>query len=98
MLHCTAIMEENLLSSRAQKMAESRLAAKRAARAEARDIRMKELERQQKEMSDDDERMSVGSRGSLRAGSPKDRPKKKKSSKAVCSGSVLTGSSFSNVG
>ncbi|RXM36553.1 Leucine-rich repeat flightless-interacting protein 2 [Acipenser ruthenus] len=62
--------------------AESRLAAKRAARAEARDIRMKELERQQKEkyygldnkwgdieqwmMSDDDERMSVGSRGSLR--------------------------------
>ncbi|MGH0169876.1 UNVERIFIED_CONTAM: hypothetical protein FKN15_057775 [Acipenser sinensis] len=59
-------MEENLLSSRAQKMAESRLAAKRAARAEARDIRMKELERQQKEMSDDDERMSVGSRGSLR--------------------------------
>ncbi|KAK6482950.1 mRNAional regulator ATRX-like isoform X3 [Huso huso] len=110
--------------------AESRLAAKRAARAEARDIRMKELERQQKEiyqvqkkyygldnkwgdieqwmedserysrrarrntsMSDDDERMSVGSRGSLRsdldsaaayggAGSPKDRPKKKKSSKA----------------
>ncbi|XP_031148057.1 leucine-rich repeat flightless-interacting protein 2 isoform X14 [Sander lucioperca] len=46
--------------------AEARLAAKRAARAEARDIRMKELERQQKEMSDDEERMSVGSRGSLR--------------------------------
>ncbi|XP_028427702.1 leucine-rich repeat flightless-interacting protein 2 isoform X4 [Perca flavescens] len=44
--------------------AEARLAAKRAARAEARDIRMKEL--QQKEMSDDEERMSVGSRGSLR--------------------------------
>ncbi|KAJ7419560.1 leucine-rich repeat flightless-interacting protein 1 isoform X8 [Willisornis vidua] len=62
--------------------AEARLAAKRAARAEAREIRMKELERQQKEKyygldtkwgdieqwmaSDDDERMSVGSRGSLR--------------------------------
>ncbi|KAK1876312.1 Leucine-rich repeat flightless-interacting protein 1, partial [Dissostichus eleginoides] len=46
--------------------AEARLAAKRAARAEARDIRMKELERQQKEMSDDEEKMSVGSRGSLR--------------------------------
>nr|KAF6496237.1 LRR binding FLII interacting protein 1 [Rousettus aegyptiacus] len=83
--------------------AEARLAAKRAARAEARDIRMKELERQQKEIyqvqkkyygldtkwgdierwmedseryargprrntsaSDDDERASVGSRGSLR--------------------------------
>ncbi|XP_074483282.1 leucine-rich repeat flightless-interacting protein 2 isoform X5 [Sebastes fasciatus] len=83
--------------------AEARLAAKRAARAEAREIRMKELERQQKElfhshkkyygldnkwghieqwmednerysrhsrrhasMSDDEERMSVGSRGSLR--------------------------------
>ncbi|KAM9835969.1 LOW QUALITY PROTEIN: leucine-rich repeat flightless-interacting protein 2 [Aulostomus maculatus] len=59
--------------------AEARLAAKRAARAEAREIRMKELERQQKEedseryarhsrrhasMSDDEERMSVGSRGS----------------------------------
>ncbi|KAM9691787.1 leucine-rich repeat flightless-interacting protein 1 isoform 21-T21 [Dama dama] len=48
--------------------AEARLAAKRAARAEAREIRMKELERQQKEASDEDERMSVGSRGSLRLG------------------------------
>ncbi|XP_072252623.1 leucine-rich repeat flightless-interacting protein 2 isoform X2 [Leuresthes tenuis] len=91
--------------------AEARLAAKRAARAEAREIRMKELERQQKEifqvqkkyyglntklddrvdskwgdieqwmedsekysrssqiqtLSDDDERMSVGSRGSIRS-------------------------------
>ncbi|KAM8857559.1 leucine-rich repeat flightless-interacting protein 2 isoform 22-T22 [Synchiropus picturatus] len=91
--------------------AEARLAAKRAARAEAREIRMKELERQQKEifqvqkkyyglntkvddrtdgkwgdieqwmedserysrpsqmhtLSDEDERMSVGSRGSVRA-------------------------------
>uniref|UniRef100_H3DKF8 LRR binding FLII interacting protein 1 n=1 Tax=Tetraodon nigroviridis TaxID=99883 RepID=H3DKF8_TETNG len=92
--------------------AEARLAAKRAARAEAREIRMRELERQQKEifqvqkkyygldtrldergdskwgdieqwmedserysrssrlqtvLSDDDERMSVGSRGSVRA-------------------------------
>ncbi|XP_041118325.1 leucine-rich repeat flightless-interacting protein 2-like isoform X21 [Polyodon spathula] len=102
--------------------AESRLAAKRAARAEAREIRMKELERQQKEiyqvqkkyygldnkwgdieqwmedserysrrarrntsMSDDDERTSVGSRGSLRAGSPKDKPKKKKKSSKASS-------------
>ncbi|XP_064166474.1 golgin subfamily A member 4 isoform X25 [Anguilla rostrata] len=85
------------------RQAEARLAAKRAARAEAREIRMKELERQQKEIyqvqkkyygldnkwgdieqwmedserysrhsrrntsvSDDEERMSVGSRGSLR--------------------------------
>ncbi|XP_061649437.1 leucine-rich repeat flightless-interacting protein 2 isoform X34 [Phyllopteryx taeniolatus] len=91
--------------------AEARLAAKRAARAEAREIRMRELERQQKEifqvqkkyyglnsksddrsdskwgdieqwmedserysrpsqthmLSDDDERMSVGSRGSVRS-------------------------------
>ncbi|XP_034406788.1 uncharacterized protein lrrfip1b isoform X2 [Cyclopterus lumpus] len=61
--------------------AEARLAARRAARAEAREIRMKELERQHKEedseryarhsrrhtsMSDDEERMSVGSRSSLR--------------------------------
>ncbi|XP_045022137.1 leucine-rich repeat flightless-interacting protein 1 isoform X44 [Bubalus bubalis] len=53
--------------------AEARLAAKRAARAEAREIRMKELERQQKEASDEDERMSVGSRGSLRV---EDRPEK----------------------
>jgi len=33
--------------------AEARLAAKRAARAEARDIRMRELERQQKEVKHD---------------------------------------------
>ncbi|XP_077575076.1 leucine-rich repeat flightless-interacting protein 2 isoform X9 [Stigmatopora nigra] len=77
--------------------AEGRLAARRVARAEAREIRMKELERQQKEkyygvdykwghieqwmeegerysrhsrriasLSDDEERMSVGSRGSLK--------------------------------
>ncbi|KAF2987313.1 hypothetical protein EK904_002350 [Melospiza melodia maxima] len=37
------------LSPAAQQQAEARLAAKRAARAEAREIRMKELERQQKE-------------------------------------------------
>ncbi|KAM8789583.1 leucine-rich repeat flightless-interacting protein 1 isoform 4-T4 [Rhynchonycteris naso] len=69
--------------------AEARLAAKRAARAEAREIRMRELERQQKEIyqvqkkyygldtkwgdieqwmaSDEDERVSVGSHGSLRS-------------------------------
>ncbi|XP_043434205.1 leucine-rich repeat flightless-interacting protein 1 isoform X5 [Prionailurus bengalensis] len=67
--------------------AEARLAAKRAARAEAREIRMKELERQQKEedsehysrrsrrntsASDEDERMSVGSRGSLRVSNQDD--------------------------
>ncbi|XP_061782371.1 uncharacterized protein lrrfip1a isoform X4 [Nerophis lumbriciformis] len=53
------------------KEAEARLAAKRAARAEAREIRMRELERQQKEifqvqkLSDDDEHMSVGVRSDL---------------------------------
>ncbi|XP_045554050.1 leucine-rich repeat flightless-interacting protein 2 isoform X3 [Salmo salar] len=66
--------EDDALSQIARE-AEARLAAKRAARAEAREIRMKELERQQKEVththlcmviSDDEERMSVGSRGSLR--------------------------------
>ncbi|XP_056676048.1 leucine-rich repeat flightless-interacting protein 1 isoform X46 [Monodelphis domestica] len=94
--------EDDALSQIARE-AEARLAAKRAARAEAREIRMKELERQQKEIyqvqkkyygldakwgdieqwmedserfshrfrrnpsaSDEDERMSVGSRGSLR--------------------------------
>uniref|UniRef100_A0A8V0YGT8 LRR binding FLII interacting protein 1 n=1 Tax=Gallus gallus TaxID=9031 RepID=A0A8V0YGT8_CHICK len=63
--------------------AEARLAAKRAARAEAREIRMKELERQQKEASDEDERMSVGSRGSLRAGLENERTKWKNYSKAI---------------
>ncbi|XP_052006982.1 leucine-rich repeat flightless-interacting protein 2-like isoform X7 [Xyrauchen texanus] len=43
--------EDEALSSIARE-AEARLAAKRAARAEARDIRMKELERQQKEMDE----------------------------------------------
>ncbi|KAM3584875.1 uncharacterized protein V6R79_001521 [Siganus canaliculatus] len=57
--------EDDALSQIARE-AEARLAAKRAARAEAREIRMKELERQQKEMSDDEEKMSVGSRGSFR--------------------------------
>ncbi|XP_066202274.1 leucine-rich repeat flightless-interacting protein 1 isoform X23 [Saccopteryx leptura] len=41
--------EIDCLSPEAQKLAEARLAAKRAARAEAREIRMRELERQQKE-------------------------------------------------
>lgn len=98
--------EEDALNVIARE-AEARLAAKRAARAEAREIRMKELERQQKEiyqvqkkyygldskdskwgdieqwmedserysrhtrrqtsLSDDEERMSVSSRGSLRS-------------------------------
>ncbi|XP_033990044.1 A-kinase anchor protein 12 isoform X3 [Trematomus bernacchii] len=61
--------------------AEARLAAKRAARAEAREIRMKELERQQKELSDDDERMSVGSRSSVRDSSSLTKSKKKKKHK-----------------
>ncbi|KAM9664821.1 leucine-rich repeat flightless-interacting protein 1 isoform 2-T2 [Trichechus inunguis] len=65
--------ELDCLSPEAQRLAEARLAAKRAARAEAREIRMKELERQQKEASDEDERVSVGSRGSLRV---EERPEK----------------------
>ncbi|KAM5268597.1 leucine-rich repeat flightless-interacting protein 1 isoform 6-T6 [Hipposideros larvatus] len=84
----TQSKEIDCLSPEAQKLAEARLAAKRAARAEAREIRMKELERQQKEedserysrrprrntsASDEDERMSVGSRGSLRV---EERPEK----------------------
>uniref|UniRef100_A0A8D3B8S6 Leucine rich repeat (in FLII) interacting protein 1a n=1 Tax=Scophthalmus maximus TaxID=52904 RepID=A0A8D3B8S6_SCOMX len=72
--------------------AEARLAAKRAARAEAREIRMKELERQQKELSDDDERMSVGSRGSVRV---EDRDYLEKGSRA---GSALTAATLTSSG
>ncbi|XP_064026048.1 leucine-rich repeat flightless-interacting protein 2 isoform X5 [Pogoniulus pusillus] len=47
--------EDEALNSIARE-AEARLAAKRAARAEARDIRMKELERQQKELEEKSEK------------------------------------------
>ncbi|RXM35599.1 Leucine-rich repeat flightless-interacting protein 2 [Acipenser ruthenus] len=59
--------EDEALGSIARE-AEARLAAKRAARAEARDIRMRELERQQKEAVDDDV-MPVRSVGSYRSSS-----------------------------
>ncbi|XP_053184682.1 leucine-rich repeat flightless-interacting protein 2 isoform X1 [Scomber japonicus] len=86
--------------------AEARLAAKRAARAEAREIRMKELERQQKEedserysrpsrtqtLSDEDERMSVGSRGSVRV---EDRDYLEKGSRAA---SALTAATLTSLG
>ncbi|XP_078142198.1 leucine-rich repeat flightless-interacting protein 2 [Centroberyx gerrardi] len=72
--------------------AEARLAAKRAARAEAREIRMKELERQQKELSDDDERMSVGSRGSVRV---EDKDYLEKGSRAA---SALTAATLTSLG
>uniref|UniRef100_A0AC11DSA6 LRR binding FLII interacting protein 2 n=1 Tax=Ovis aries TaxID=9940 RepID=A0AC11DSA6_SHEEP len=55
--------EDEALSSIARE-AEARLAAKRAARAEARDIRMRELERQQKEGVED--ALSIRSLGSHR--------------------------------
>uniref|UniRef100_A0AAQ5YN97 Leucine rich repeat (in FLII) interacting protein 1b n=1 Tax=Amphiprion ocellaris TaxID=80972 RepID=A0AAQ5YN97_AMPOC len=107
--------------------AEARLAAKRAARAEAREIRMKELERQQKELfhshkkyygldnkwghieqwmedserysrhsrrhasvSDDEERMSVGSRGSLRVEERTDRDFLEKGSRTASTLSAAT--------
>ncbi|XP_046886516.1 leucine-rich repeat flightless-interacting protein 2 isoform X3 [Hypomesus transpacificus] len=70
--------------------AEARLAAKRAARAEAREIRMKELERQQKEISDDEERMSVGSRGSLRVEERPDRDFIEKGSRTASTLSAAT--------
>ncbi|KAI4789309.1 hypothetical protein KUCAC02_035325 [Chaenocephalus aceratus] len=75
--------------------AEARLAAKRAARAEARDIRMKELERQQKEMSDDEERMSVGSRGSLRV---EDRPDRDLLDKGSRTASTLSAATLASLG
>ncbi|KAL1267896.1 hypothetical protein QQF64_033259, partial [Cirrhinus molitorella] len=112
--------------------AEARLAAKRAARAEAREIRMKELERQQKEIyqvqkkyygldnldnkwgdieqwmedserytrvsrrhasaSDDEERMSVGSRSNIRADDRLERDYLEKGSSraSTISGATLT--------
>ncbi|XP_078099491.1 uncharacterized protein lrrfip1b isoform X2 [Sander vitreus] len=96
--------------------AEARLAAKRAARAEARDIRMKELERQQKElshshkedserysrhsrrhtsMSDDEERMSVGSRGSLRV---EERPDRDFADKGSRTASTLSAATLASLG
>lgn len=70
--------------------AEARLATRRAERAEAREIRMKELERQQKEMSDDEERMSVGSRGSLRVEEKPDRDFVDKGSRTASTLSAAT--------
>ncbi|XP_038854151.1 leucine-rich repeat flightless-interacting protein 2-like [Salvelinus namaycush] len=90
--------EDDALSQIARE-AEARLAAKRAARAEAREIRMKELERQQKEVththlctviSDDEERMSVGSRGSLRVEERSDRDFPEKGSRTASTLSAAT--------
>ncbi|XP_072539861.1 leucine-rich repeat flightless-interacting protein 2 isoform X14 [Salminus brasiliensis] len=53
--------EDDALSQIARE-AEARLAAKRAARAEAREIRMKELERQQKEVEERSDFLEKGSR------------------------------------
>ncbi|XP_038194245.1 leucine-rich repeat flightless-interacting protein 1 isoform X7 [Arvicola amphibius] len=60
----TQNQEIDCLSPEAQRLAEARLAAKRAARAEAREIRMKELERQQKEVEErpDKDFLEKGSR------------------------------------
>ncbi|XP_041638012.1 leucine-rich repeat flightless-interacting protein 2 isoform X6 [Cheilinus undulatus] len=112
--------------------AEARLAAKRAARAEAREIRMKELERQQKElfhshkkyygldnkwghieqwmeeserysrhsrrhasMSDDEEKMSVGSRGSFRV---EERPERDFLEKGSRTASTLSAATLASLG
>ncbi|KAI4812958.1 leucine-rich repeat flightless-interacting protein 2 isoform X13 [Pseudochaenichthys georgianus] len=62
--------EDEALSSIARE-AEARLAAKRAARAEAREIRMRELERQQKELDEKcDKQYSDFSRPSSRCATP----------------------------
>uniref|UniRef100_A0A3B3BLA6 Leucine-rich repeat flightless-interacting protein 2-like n=1 Tax=Oryzias melastigma TaxID=30732 RepID=A0A3B3BLA6_ORYME len=77
--------------------AETRLAMKRAARAEAREIRMKELERQQKEVSDDEEKMSVGSRSSLRVEERTDRDFMDKGSRTASTLSAATLASLAGV-
>lgn len=86
--------EDDALSQIARE-AEARLAAKRAARAEAREIRMKELERQQKEMSDDEERMSVGSRGSFRV---EERPDRDFLDKGSRTASTLSAATLASLG
>uniref|UniRef100_A0A3Q1HT35 Leucine rich repeat (in FLII) interacting protein 1b n=1 Tax=Anabas testudineus TaxID=64144 RepID=A0A3Q1HT35_ANATE len=98
------VAEDDALNQIARE-AEARLAAKRAARAEAREIRMKELERHQKEedserysrhsrrhtsISDDEERMSVGSRGSLRVEDRMDRDFLDKGSRTASTLSAAT--------
>lgn len=78
--------------------AEARLAAKRAARAEAREIRMKELERQQKEVSDDEEKMSVGSRGSFRVEDRMDRMDRDLQDKGSRTASTLSAATLASLG
>ncbi|KAK2917227.1 hypothetical protein Q8A73_003973 [Channa argus] len=88
------VAEDDALNQIARE-AEARLAAKRAARAEAREIRMKELERQQKEISDDEERMSVGSRGSLRV---EDRMERDFPDKGSRTASTLSAATLASLG
>ncbi|XP_005863771.1 PREDICTED: leucine-rich repeat flightless-interacting protein 1 isoform X21 [Myotis brandtii] len=68
--------EIDCLSPEAQRLAEARLAAKRAARAEAREIRMKELERQQKETNGYDGELYGSQPLSRRSGRVEERPEK----------------------
>ncbi|XP_036925157.1 leucine-rich repeat flightless-interacting protein 1 isoform X9 [Sturnira hondurensis] len=68
--------EIDCLSPEAQRLAEARLAAKRAARAEAREIRMKELERQQKETNGYDGDLYGSQSLSRRSGRVEERPEK----------------------
>ncbi|XP_035878558.1 leucine-rich repeat flightless-interacting protein 1 isoform X12 [Phyllostomus discolor] len=68
--------EIDCLSPEAQRVAEARLAAKRAARAEAREIRMKELERQQKETNGYDGDLYGSQSLSRRSGRVEERPDK----------------------
>ncbi|XP_062851864.1 leucine-rich repeat flightless-interacting protein 2 isoform X2 [Trichomycterus rosablanca] len=88
--------EDEALSSIARE-AEARLAAKRAARAEARDIRMKELERQQKEADTEKARHSHQSRSNSRRKDLEDDTMSVRSSGSYRSStSSLLGSSHSS--
>ncbi|XP_013363498.1 PREDICTED: leucine-rich repeat flightless-interacting protein 1 isoform X21 [Chinchilla lanigera] len=81
------------------RQAEARLAAKRAARAEAREIRMKELERQQKEIyqvqKEDSERYS---RRSRRLASVEERPEKDFSEKGSRNMPSLSAATLASLG
>ncbi|XP_063504246.1 leucine-rich repeat flightless-interacting protein 1 isoform X44 [Pongo pygmaeus] len=90
--------EIDCLSPEAQKLAEARLAAKRAARAEAREIRMKELERQQKETNGYDGELYGSQSLNRRSGRVEERPEKDFTEKGSRSMPGLSAATLASLG